>query len=132
MREKERGGSSVACPFWTSLSCSSSNEEDKQQTLTTCYSVAMAIKCKSILTLSICFFVLTLCDQNLDFVYARVPCFCSSIFVVRGCSPHEITTITELIHLRRFCLKTKENVAKSEKGNAVYTKTHACAISLSV
>ena len=64
MREKERGGSergsSVAsCPFWTSLSCSSSNEEDKQRTLTTCYSVAMAIKCKSILTLSI-FLVLTL------------------------------------------------------------------------
>ena len=69
MREKERGGSergsSVAsCPIWTSLSCSSSNEEDKQQTLTTCYSVAMAIKCKSILTLSMFFFVLTLCDKK--------------------------------------------------------------------
>ena len=110
MKEKERGGSERGfCCFlsvWTSLSCSSSNEEDKQRTLTTCYSVAMAIKCKSILTFL--FLGLTLCDKIFDFVYTRVPWFCSSIFVVRGCSPHEITSIIELIHLRRFCLRTKK------------------------
>ena len=74
MGGSERGSSVASCPIWTSLSCSSSNEEDKQRTLTTCFSVAMAIKCKSILTLSI-FFCQPFVTKKLDFVYARVPWF---------------------------------------------------------